>query len=54
MGEPIGEQESLILVEAAVVEDEQELATLTPKSLDRVRDAGRERTIPRALSRCQI
>ena len=42
MGEPVGDQERLILVEVAVVEDEQELATVALQSLERVRDAGRE------------
>jgi hypothetical protein len=42
VGKPIGEQESLILIKAGVVEDEQELATVTSKTLDRVWDARRE------------
>ena len=42
VGEPVGERERVIFAEVAVVEDEQELAAVALKSLDRVRDAGRE------------
>ena len=42
VGQKVRDQEGQILVEGAVVEDEQELATVPLQSLERVRDAARE------------
>ena len=42
MRHPIGEQKCFFLGKVAVVEDEQELATVALQSLNRVRNAGRE------------
>ena len=42
VGKPVGQQEGFILVEVAVIEDEQELGSLSLMCLDRMGDAGRE------------
>ena len=42
VGQKVRDQEGRILVEVAVVEDEQELATVPLESLERVGDAARE------------
>ena len=42
MGEPVGDRERAVLAEVAVVEDEEELATIALQALERVRDSGGE------------
>ena len=40
--EPIGDQEGIVLVEIAVVEDEQKFAAIRTEALDGMRNSGRE------------